>query len=250
MTSETLTYDFRRALPPELYPKVDHLVTEDNTPVDNIFSEKQQRLLVEPLYSSWTGPGGQRRFIALANVGLFAAIRQPPQVPDMLLSLDVELPHDLWPKSHRSYFVWEYGKPPEVVVEVVSNREGGEDTEKLHRYARMAVPYYVIFDPEKHLSTEILRGFQLSALHYHRLQEPLWFPGVELGLRLWQGRYEDHDNTWLRWVDTTSQVIPTGAERAEQERQRAEQEHQRAEQEHQRAERLAQQLRAMGIEPE
>jgi Uma2 family endonuclease len=278
MASETVSQEVLRALPPELYPKVDHLVTEDDTPVDNIFSEKQQRLLVEPLYSSWAGPGDQRRFIALANVGLFFAIRQPPQVPDVLLSLEVELPENLWPKSHRSYFVWEYGKPPEVVVEVVSNREGGEDTEKKQRYARIGVRYYVIFDPEQHLSQEVVRAFQLEALDYRRLDEPLWFPGVELGLRLWQGRYEDHDNTWLRWVDATGQVIPTGAERAEQERQRAEHEHQRAEQERQRAEhehqraeqerqraehehqraeqerqraeRLAEQLRHLGIQPQ
>jgi Uma2 family endonuclease len=257
MASETVSHDLTQALPPELYPKVDHLVTEDDAPVDNIFSEKQQRLLVEPLYSSWMQPGEHRRFVALANVGLFFAIRQPPQVPDMLLSLDAELPENLWPKSHRSYFVWEYGKPPEVVVEIVSNREGGEDTEKLQRYARIAVRYYVIFDPEKHLRNDVLRAFQLEALTYRRLDEPVWLPGVELGLRLWQGRYEDHENTWLRWADAAGHVIPTGAEqaeqerqRAEQERQRAEQERQRAEQERQRAERLAQQLRRLGVEPE
>jgi hypothetical protein len=35
-------------LPPELWPDVEHLVTEDDTPVDGIFSEKQMRLLTEP----------------------------------------------------------------------------------------------------------------------------------------------------------------------------------------------------------
>lgn len=43
------------AIPPEFLPRVDDLVTEDDTPVDNIFSAKQHRLLVEPLYSSWRG---------------------------------------------------------------------------------------------------------------------------------------------------------------------------------------------------
>ena len=65
-------------LPEELHPNVDHLVTEDDTPADNIFSEKQQRLLTEPLYSSWAGPGQGRPFVAMANVGLFYAIRKPP----------------------------------------------------------------------------------------------------------------------------------------------------------------------------
>jgi hypothetical protein len=39
-TGETPT-----ALPPEIYPSIDHIVTEDDVPVDSIFSEKQQRLL-------------------------------------------------------------------------------------------------------------------------------------------------------------------------------------------------------------
>jgi hypothetical protein len=57
-------------LPPEEWPDVEHLVTEDDTPVD-IFSSKQQRLLVEPLYTSWDGPGNGRRFLAMSNIGLF-----------------------------------------------------------------------------------------------------------------------------------------------------------------------------------
>lgn len=244
MATETVApEEIPQVLPEELHPDVEHLVTEDDTPVDNIFSEKQQRLLTEPLYSSPGWLKQERAFIALANVGLFYAIRQPPYVPDMLLSLDVELPADLWPKPNRSYFAWEYGKPPDVVVEVVSNREGGEDTEKLAGYARIGVPYYVIYDPERILSDQVLRGLERCATGYHPLGEPLWLPGVEIGLSLWQGRYEDHENTWLRWVDASAAPIPTGAERAEVERQRAEAERQRAE-------RLAQQLRRLGEQPE
>ena len=151
-----------QALPPELHPDVEHLVTEDDTPVDNVFSEKQQRLLTEPLYSSPGWVGKDRKFIALANVGLFYAIRQPPYVPDMLLSLDVELPADLWPKSHRSYFVWEYGKPPDVVVEVVSNEEGRERSEKLGGYARIGVRYYVIYDPQRMLDERAVSRFPVG----------------------------------------------------------------------------------------
>ena len=36
-------------------PDLSALVTEDDTPVDNIYSEKQQRLLTEPLFSGWGG---------------------------------------------------------------------------------------------------------------------------------------------------------------------------------------------------
>ena len=103
-----------------------HIVTEDDTPVDNLFSERQMRLLAESLYTSWSGPGEGRTFVAMANVGLFFHLREPPLVPDVLVSLDVTLPPEPWEKEHRSYFVWEYGKPPDVVVEIVSNKVGKE----------------------------------------------------------------------------------------------------------------------------
>jgi Uma2 family endonuclease len=235
MATDAVSNDPLQAVPVELRPVVDHLVTEDDTPVDNFFSEKQQRLLTEPLYSSWTETAGQRSFVAASNVGLFFAVRRPPLVPDVLLSLDVELPADLHPKSHRSYFVWEYGKPPDVVIEVVSNREGGEDSEKLIAYARVGIRYYVIFDPERLLGPEMLRIYRLEAREFHKMDEPIWFPDVGLGLRVWQGCYEDHDSTWLRWVDAEGAPISTGRERAESERQRAD--------------RLAEKLRQLGVAP-
>jgi len=245
------------SLPPDMRPDVEHLVTEDDTPVDNLFSEKQQRLLTEPLYLSWPGPGEDRPFLVMANVGLFYALDQPPLVPDTLLSLDVRCPADLWPKAHRSYFVWEYGKPPDVVVEVVSNRKGGEDSDKLAAYARVRIPYYVIYDPDKLLGDRTLRAFRLEAMEYREMDQPVWLPEVGLGFRLWQGSYEGHDNTWLRWVDEQAQPIATGAERvdqeqqrAEEERRRAEEERRRAEEERRRADKLAEQLRRHGIDPE
>lgn len=250
MATDTATHDPLLALPLELHPKVNHLVTEDDTPVDNVFSEKQQRLLTEPLFSSWASAGERRSFVAMANVGVFYAVRQPPLVPHALLSLDVELPQDIHVKAHRSYFVWEYGQAPDVVIEVVSNLEGGEDTEKLAGYARVGARYYVIFDPDKLLGEEVLRAYRLEGPHFQRMDEPVWFPHVGLGLRLWKGRYEDLDAEWLRWVDAEGRWISTGSERADAEQQRADVEQQRADVERQRAERLAEQLRRLGVEPQ
>ena len=36
----------------DMTPDISALITEDDTPVDNLPSEKQQRLLTEPLYRS------------------------------------------------------------------------------------------------------------------------------------------------------------------------------------------------------
>ncbi len=242
MATDAVSNDPPLAVPVELLPDVDHLVTEDDTPVDNVFSEKQQRLLTEPLHSSWAGPGPERPFVAMSNVGLFFSVNRPPLVPDMLLSLDVQLPANIRLKRHRSYFLWEYGKAPDVVVEVVSNREGGEDSGKLTAYARGAVRYYVIFDPDEFLGPEVLRAYRLDTLGYRKMDEPVSYPDIGLGLRLWEGRYEDLDALWLRWVDAEGTPVPTGRERAETERRRAELERQRAD-------RLAEQLRQLGVEP-
>ncbi len=244
-------------------PDISHLVTEDDTPVDNIFSEKQQRLLTEPLYSSWKGGAEKRPFVALANVGLFFAVDEPAIVPDALISLDVTLPEEVWEKRHRSYFMWEYGKPPDVVVEVVSNRQGGELGRKKSLYARLGIAWYIVYDPERQLNAKELHLFERRGSGYIPTRR-MWLPEVGLGVQLWTGTYADLHATWLRWCDQEGNLLLTGEEaaaqerdrgeqereRAEQERQRAEQEYQRAEQEHERAERLAAQLRALGVEPE
>src|SRR5207237_743687 len=157
----------------------------------------------------------------------------PAIVPDVLLSLDVIVPEDWW--TRRSYFVWEFGKAPDVVIEIVSNTKGEEKGTKLNTYARIGVPYYVIYDPFRNLGEEVLEVEELRARAYG--QRPnTWLPDVELGVTLWEGTFEECYGTWLRWCDRDGVVIPTGAELAESARQRAE--------------RLAERLRELGVDPD
>ena len=221
---------------------IEAIITEDDTPVDNLLSEKQQRLLTEPLYSSWSGPGEGRPFLAAANVGVFADTHEPAIVPDIFISLDVRVPEDWMSKLNRSYFVQVYRKPPDLVLEIVSNREGNEADEKRQKYARMRIPYYVIFDPLRQIMPGVLTIYRLWDRQYMPMEQP-WFPELRLGLTLWHGEFEGKTDDWLRWADAESRVIPTGKEvaeqvwlRAEQERWRAEQERRHAEQAKQRAE--------------
>lgn len=236
----------------DLRPDVTHLVTEDDTPVDNLASEKHQRLLTEALYTSWHGPppeeeGGPRPFIAAANVGLFARPTEP-LVPDVFLSVDVSVHPDFWKKEHRTYLFWEFGKPPDVVIEVVSNREGGELDRKKRGYARMRVAHYVVWDPQGLLGEERLQTFELRGELYVPVAEP-WFEALGLGLRVWTGPYEGVEAKWLRWCDRDGNVVPTGAERADSAERRADAAEQRANAAEQQAEQLAEKLRAMGIDP-
>lgn len=240
-------------------PDISHLVIEDDAPVDNFQSAKQQRLLVEPLYNSQVLP---RPFIADANVGLFYALREDPIVPDVFLSLGVQMPDDWSQKRNRSYFVWEFGKFPEVVVEIVSNRRGSElvssDAEKPSKqslYARLGIPYYAVFDPLRQIQEPeqmdgaLLKVFGLTQGRYRELIAPFWLEAVGLGLTLWEGEFEDQSGLWLRWCNLAGEVIPTGAEQAAQEVQRANAEAQRANAAEAKAQKLAERLRQLGIDP-
>jgi hypothetical protein len=246
---------------------IEHLVIEDDTPVDNFQSEQQQRLLVEPLYSSEVIP---QPFLAAANVGLFYEPKTDPIVPDMLLSLGIERPDDFSQKKNRCYIAEKMGKLPEVCIEIVSNREGdeltlskksqrkGKQVAKKDIYADIGISYYVVFDPLRQLQTQkdmnkaLLRVWKLAEGRYTELTtstgireigEWIWLEEVKLGLKLWLGSFEERRiRLWLRWCDVHGEVIPTGAESKRIERQQAEFERQRALFANQRAEQANQQV--------
>jgi hypothetical protein len=182
-------------------------------------------------------------------VGLFFSINEPPLVPDVFLSLDVTIPEDWHEKHRRTYFFWEFGKPPDVVIEVVSNQKGNELGSKLQNYARIGIPYYIVYDPARQLGEQVLRLFERSGSEYVARTDT-YFKAVGLGVALWEGVFEGVRDTWLRWCDSAGQVIPTGAERAQREAERAQREAERAQREAERAARLAAKLRELGIDPD
>jgi hypothetical protein len=55
-------------------------------------------------------------------------------------------------------------------------------------------------------------------------------------LTLWQGEFESRQDLWLRWCDKDGNIFLTGDERAEEAEQKAQ--------------RLAEQLRALGVDPD
>ncbi len=242
-------------------PDTSHLITETDEPVDNLFSEKQMRLLTEPLYVSWK-PG--RRFWVAANIGMYEALNAQAVVPDVLLSLDTG-PDQAKEFGSKCYFFWDHGKPPDVVVEIVSNKRGGELDTKKERYAKLKVDHYLVFDPDEQLSGETLQAFVLVSGSFEKRPPSDVYQTVEgLGLRLWEGEYEGHAERWLRWCDESGVLIATGAERVETEVKRVETEVKRVETEAKRAEAAArraeaeaakaaayaERLRELGIDPD
>ncbi|NEP11239.1 MAG: Uma2 family endonuclease [Symploca sp. SIO1A3] len=178
--------------------------------------------------------------MAAANVGLFYKLKGDPIVPDVLLSLGVKRAADYSQRQNRSYFVWEFGKVPEVCIEIVSNQEGdelllskqsqrkGKTQTKLDIYAQMGINYYAVFDPfqkiqgKEGMNGALLRVWMISPAGYQELTlnqkiisagESVWLEGVGMGLMLWEGEFEeDVRRLWLRWCDKEGKPIPTGAE--------------------------------------
>ena len=76
-----------------------------------------------------------------------------------------------------------------------------------------------------------------------------WIEELELGLGLWDGRYDGVNGTWLRWYGA-GDCVPTPEEARQLARLQVVAERSRAEAAELRAERLAQLLREQGIDPD
>jgi Uma2 family endonuclease len=157
-----------------------------------------------------------------------------------------------------SYVVWQEGVNPFVVVELLSPgtekedlgetlREVNQPPTKWEVYERiLRVPYYVVFDRY----TDQLKAFQLIGSSYSELElstQRIWINDIQLGLGLWQGVYQGIERFWLRWYDGSGNWVLLPEER---EREEVVQKNQQLERERRRVERLAEQLRALGVEPD
>ncbi len=159
-------------------------------------------------------------------------------MPHVFVSLDVRAPKR---SERKTYFFWEYKKPPDVAVEIVSNREGNELGSKLDTYAAWGIEYYVVFDPDREISREELQVFARVGEAYRRIADA-YLRRLGLGVKLWTGVFEEVPDTYLRWCDSTGSVLLTGqessvlqSERADRERVRADSEQRRADNEQRRA---------------
>jgi Uma2 family endonuclease len=233
----------------------------DNEPVDNINQPALAAALTESLELNGLLPA---QSLVMTNYGLCATVNGKTVVkaPDWGYVPEIRVPRD---EVTRSYTPQLHGDFPTVVMEFLSDTEGGEYSVKptyppgkwFFYEQVLRVPNYIIFDP----ASGLLEVYRLDPAGQYQLslandQQRYWIDELDSALGLWQGSRENRTGYWLRWWNDRGEMLPWGKEQAEQERQRAEQEHQRAdqeyqraEQERQRAERLAAQLRAVGIDP-
>ncbi|MEL6903145.1 MAG: Uma2 family endonuclease [Cyanobacteria bacterium J06606_4] len=224
-------------------------------PVDNIVQPLLAAILREIL--ELAGLVSPECLIA-TNFGICATVerRTVVKAPDWVYVPKVTPLSDH--KTRRSYTPNLQGEPVELVMEFISETEGGEySVDPNYPYGKwwfyeriLQVPSYFIFRPEKGQ----LEAYKLAEGRYEAQEKSehgrYWVEAFGLFLGVWQGTRANHAGYWLRWWDASGNLLPWGTEKVAEVALQVEQERERAEQERERADRLAEKLRSLGVELE
>ncbi|TRV03553.1 MAG: hypothetical protein EWV41_18775 [Microcystis wesenbergii Mw_MB_S_20031200_S109] len=217
-------------------------------PVDN----NLQPLLAAALRESLELAGLILESMLIAsNFGLCATVNTQTVVkaPDWVYIPSVKpIPRG---EIRRSYTPHLEGEIPTIVLEFISETEGGEYSVNPHYpYGKwyfyeqiLQVPVYGIFHPK----TGELEIYRLNQGRYEQ-QKPdennrYWIAEINLFLGVWQGKKAEVTAYWLRWWDLSGNLLLWGSERV------AQTEYQ-LEQERMLRQKLAEKLRELGVEPE
>jgi Uma2 family endonuclease len=237
----------------------DHLeLPEDNGELVENFRELPQSLLLSSsIWPVLERLHPDRQFAVGQDSGIYWRLSDPPEkgvvAPDWFYVPGV--PPELDGHYRRSYVLWKELIAPAIIIEYASG-DGSVERNRTPKEGKFWIyeqvvhgGYYAIISVE----TGDLEVHRLEGTEYRRLEpnerghypiEPL---GVELGV--WHAFFWNQTAPWLRWYDSRGNLLPTGDERAEQERQRADEERVRAISERSRAEQFAAKLRELGIDP-
>lgn len=233
-----------RPLEPDvMLPGEDVLPTDDGQPMESMDHRLQMDILVNTLDEHWQD---RRDFCVAGNLPLYFSAHQIRNNdflgPDVMIVLDTER------RQRRSWVCWNEGRSPDVVIELLSpSTEENDRGHKMQVYARtLHVSEYYLYD----VVDGRFEGYELDhRRHMYVAMRPDEDGGITstvLGLRLVPTEMKIHtgeDRVFLRWYTPDGELVRTGAERAEQERQRTQQAQARAEA-------LAARLRALGLDPE
>ncbi len=217
-------------------PKDVEIITEDNENLESAWHRSEMNLLIDLVQHWWRH---RDDFYVGGNMFIYYSDEVPPPVrgPDFFLVEGVD-----GSKEREAWLVWEEGKLPDLIIELLSPRTMREDLHiKKELYAKVfETREYYCFDRKRRL----LMGWRLEGGDYVPIEPNergwLWSEVLGLWLGIWEGRFQRIGGVWLRFYTPEGELVPHPVEEAQQlldqERQRAEAERQRAEAERQRAE--------------
>jgi Uma2 family endonuclease len=224
------------------------LIFDDGEPLESNRHRIAMNTLIRSLQEAWSE---RNDFFTGGNMFVYynsaQARNRDFRGPDFFVVLDVD-----GTVSRQGWVVWdEGGRYPDVIVELMSPSTAGVDTGiKKGIYERtFRTRDYFVFDPFDPAS---LQGWRLDANFRYQSIAPnergwLWSETLGFWLGTWEGTIEREIAVWLRFYDEAGNLVPLPEEAYVAQ---AQEERQRAEQEKQRADRLAEQLRALGIDPQ
>ena len=239
-----MTFTLDPSTDPVTLPDHNQLPDSDGTFVKNFQEHPQSVLLtdsIEPILQKYH-PDGQ--YTIGQDSGIYWRMTEPPEkgaeAPDWFYVPNV--PPTLNGQPRRSYVLWQEFIAPLIILEFVSGtgkeeRDRTPWTGKFFIYEQVIRPaFYGIYEVQKssiELYRHVTNRFALVEAN-ERGHFPIPELGVEIGI--WQGTYQNSELPWLRWWDSDGNLLLTGWENSQQERQRVEI--------------LMAQLRAAGIEPQ
>jgi Uma2 family endonuclease len=216
------------------------------------FQEHPQSLLltssIKPVLDQLHVDG---RYAIGQDCGIYWRLMEPPErgaeAPDWFYVPNVSPTID--GVGRRSYVMWKEIVAPLIAIEFVSGdgseerdvtspfSEDGAKAGKFWVYEQaIRIPFYAIYEVQT-ASVEVYRltdGRYQQVTANDRGHYPI--PSMDVELGIWQGEYLNQNLPWLRWWDSAGNLLLSGDERADREKQRAD--------------RLAAKLQALGIDPE
>jgi Uma2 family endonuclease len=195
-------------------PRGDELVYSDGEPMESERHVLQMVLLIESLRNGWRD---RTDFYVAGNMLVYFSETQAKKNdfrgPDVFVVMNTTR------RERKSWVVWEEdGKTPDVVVELLSeSTEAIDRGEKMRVYARqLRVGEYFLFDP----FSGVLEGYELDApgakYRPKKVDSSGRFFSERTGLFLGKvrGTIGGVDADWLRWIEPSGRVLPTGDEMA------------------------------------
>jgi Uma2 family endonuclease len=260
----------------ELHQPPTDLIFDDGEPLESNRHRVGMNVLIRSLQQVWRD---RNDFYTGGNMFIYYSREQVRnrdfRGPDFFAVLDVD-----GTRERQGWVVWdEEGRYPDVIVELMSSSTAQIDvTTKKDIYERtFRTRNYFVYDP---FNPDSLQGWHLdNELRYQRLafneQGWLWCETLGFWLGTWQGTIDRETAIWLRFFDSSGNLVllpeeaaQLEAEAAQQEAQTAQQQaqvaqqqaqvaqqqaqvaQQQAQEERQRAERLASRLRELGLDPD
>ena len=264
--TETLPSEVPEWEPP--MPPTD-LIFDDGEPLETNRHRTAMNALIRSLKQAWCD---RHDFFTGGNMFIYHSSTQAKnrdfRGPDFFTVLNIDGSY-----SREGWVVWEEnGRYPDTIVELMSNSTAKIDkVDKKQLYEQVfRTPDYFVYHP---FDPNSLQGWHLVSGQGYQPLVPndrgwLWSKTLGLWLGTWEGSIEGQSSIWLRFYDPQGNLVLLPEEAAEQKASEAEQKASEAEQKaseaeqkaseaeqkaseaEQKAQRLAERLRAMGVDPD